>query len=165
MTGGTYTPGSVKGQISVDPQQREVKIDVSSAGLFIGTREFQAKPVPLPTFRVRPNGQAYDANAGLDEKPTNLVFQLAPDQDFLERYPDDAAFLVSKGEVIISRGRTRKRSIPIDRAVPRIDLNSVRNLIQPGDRIVVSVEEIVRLNYKGDQVKIPFIDSFTININ
>ena len=165
VTGGTYKRGRQKGQISVDPQQREIKIDVSSAGLFIGTRKFQAKPVPLPTFRVLPNGQAYDANAGLDERPTNLVFQLVPDQDFLERYPDDAAFLVSKGEVIISRGRTRKRSIPIEKATPRIDLTSVRNLIRPGDRIVISVEEIVRLNYKRKQIRIPYADSFTININ
>lgn len=165
VSGGTFTTGSQKGQIVVDPSQREVSIAVSSAGLPIGTREFQAKPVPLPRLDVRPNGQAYDANNGLDEKPSNLTLFLAPDPDFQERFSADAAFLVSKGQITLARGKTRKRSIPIESAVSRVDLSPLISQMQSGDRIVVIVEEIVRVNYKNDQISMPFSANMTLNIN
>ncbi len=167
VTGGTYKQGSQKGQVSIDPQQREVKIDVSSAGLYIGQRQFEARRVPNPTFDVRPNNQAYNANSGLDEMPVNLQIVLAADPDFAERFPEDATFLVSKGEVILSRGKTRKRSIPIATNGPtnRVDLSAIRNLMQSGDRIVVSIEEIVRINYAEKLIPIQYSDSKTMNIN
>ena len=165
VKGGTYTNGSQKGQILVDPKQREVSIDVSSAGLFIGTREFQAKRVPLPRLDVRPDGQAYDANAGLDDKPSSLRLFLAPDADFAERLPNDANFLVSKGQVLLSRGKTRKRAINIESPTASINLSAIRNQMQSGDRIVVSVEEIVRINYKNESLPIQFTGAVTLNIN
>lgn len=167
VTGGTYTQGSQKGQVSIDPQQREVKIDVSSAGLYIGQRQYEARRVPNPTFDVRPDNQAYNANAGLDKMPTSLQIVLAADPNFAERFPDDATFLVSKGEVILSRGKTRKRSIPIAANGPsnRIDLSAIRNLMASGDRIVVSIEEIVRINYSDKLIPIQYSGNKTMNIN
>ncbi|MBO3698889.1 GldM family protein [Roseivirga sp. E12] len=167
VTGGTYTQGSQKGQVSIDPQQREVKIDVSSAGLYIGQRQYEARRVPNPTFDVRPDNQAYNANAGLDRMPTSLQIVLAADPNFAERFPEDATFLVSKGEVILSRGKTRKRSIPIATNGPtnRIDLSAIRSLMASGDRIVVSIEEIVRINYAEKLIPIQFSGNKTMNIN
>lgn len=165
VTGGTFTTGTQKGQIVVDPSQREVSIAVASAGLPIGTREFQAKPVPLPRLDVRPNGQPYDANNGLDEKPSNLVLFLAPEPDFQERYPEDARFLVSKATISLARGKTRKRSIAIESPATRVDLSPLISQMQSGDRIVVFVEEIVRLNYKDEQLPIKFTGDMTLNIN
>lgn len=165
VTGGTYKAGSQKGQILVDPSQREVKIDVSSSGLYIGSREFQAKAVPLPRLDARPNGQPYNANNGLDEKPTNIALFLAPDADFQERYPQDANFLVSKGSVTLARGKQTKRTIPIASTTARVDLSPIISLMQSGDRIVVYVEEIVRVNYDNKQIPIPFRADATLNIN
>lgn len=165
VAGGTFRSGTQKGQILVDPSQREVKIDVSSSGLYIGSREFQAKPVPLPRLDARPNGQPYNANNGLDEKPSNIVLFLAPDADFQERYPQDANFLVSKGSVTLARGRQTKRVIPITTATARVDLSPIISLMQSGDRIVVYVEEIVRVNYDNKSIPIPFTSDATLNIN
>lgn len=165
VTGGTHTTGSQKGQISVVPDQREVKIDVSSSGQYIGFREFQARNVPLPKLDVRPNGQAYNANNGLDDRPVSLDLILLSDADFAERFPEDANFFVSKGSVLLSRGTTRKRELRIESLTPSIDLSSIRSQMQSGDRIVVSVEEIVRVNYKGEQVPIAFTGDVTMNIN
>ena len=74
VKGGTSTMGGQKGEVVIVPTQREVAVDVSSAGLYIGTREFQAKPVPLPKFEVRPDGQVYDAANGFDGRPTCRTF-------------------------------------------------------------------------------------------
>lgn len=167
VTGGTFKQGAQKGQVSIDPQQREVKIDVSSAGNYIGQRQFEARRVPNPSFDVRPDNQAYNANAGLDQMPTSLQIVLASDPDFAERFKDDATFLVSKGEVILSRGKSRKRSIPMAANGPsnRIDLSAIRNLMESGDRIVISIEEIVRINYAEKLIPIQYSDSKTLNIN
>lgn len=167
VSGGTFKQGAQKGQVSIDPQQREVKIDVSSAGNYIGQRQFEARRVPNPSFDVRPDNQVYNASAGLDKMPTSLQIVLAADPDFAERFKDDATFLVSKGEVILSRGKARKRSIPIATNGPtsRVDLSSIRSLMQPGDRIVISIEEIVRINYAEKLIPIQYSDSKTLNIN
>lgn len=165
VSGGTFTTGSQKGQIIVDPSQREVSIAVSSAGLPIGTREFQAKPVPLPRLDVRPNGQPYNAKNGLDEKPTNLTLFLPSDPDFAERFPNDSQFLVSKGQVTLARGKQTKRTIEISSPTSRVDLGPLISQMQSGDRIVVYVEEIVRLNYKNDRIPIKFTGDMTLNIN
>lgn len=165
VSGGTFTTGSQKGQIIVDPSQREVSISVSSAGLPIGTRQFQAKPVPLPKLDVRPNGQPYDAKNGLDEKPTNLTLFLPSDPDFADRFPQDAQFLVSKGQVTLARGKQSKRTIEITTPTSRVDLSPIISLMQSGDRIVVFVEEIVRLNYKNERIPVKFTGDMTLNIN
>ncbi len=165
VTGGTFTQGSQKGQISVDPTQREIKIDVSSSGLYIGSRQFEARNVPLPVLDVRPNGNIYNPNVGLDEMPTRLDLRLTVDEGFSERYPNDAAFFVSKGEIILSRGKSRKGVIRIESLTPDVDLASLRSRMASGDRIVVSVEEITRVNYKQQQFPVAFTGSMTLAIN
>ncbi len=165
VTGGEFEMGSQKGQITVAPNQRSVKIDVSSDGNYIGSREFEAKPVPLPTLEVRPDRQAYDATAGFDGKPGELQLRLTADEDFQTRYPDDNIFLASKGTVTILAGRSQKGQIPFDTPLSAVDLSPLQARIQSGDRIVISIEEIVRYNYKDEPIKRTFFDNVTININ
>lgn len=165
VKGGTSTMGGQKGEVVIVPTQREVAVDVSSAGLFIGTREFQAKPVPLPKFEVRPDGQVYDAANGFDGRPISLTLFLRSDADFGERFPDDASFLVSKGEISLARGKTTKRSIPINSAKGNWDISQIRSQMQSGDRIVVVIEEITRIGFDGKTYPITFSGDATININ
>lgn len=165
VTGGTFTQGSQKGQVSVDPTQREVKIDVSSSGLYIGSREFEARTVPLPSLQVKPNGSDYDPNVGLDDMPARLDLLLNVDPGFSERYPNDASFFVSKGEIILSRGKSRKGVIRIESLTPDVDLAALRSRMASGDRIVISIEEITRVNYKQQQFPVAFNDSMTLSIN
>ncbi len=165
VTGATYTQGSTKGQVSVVPNNRAVKIDVSSGGQYIGFREFEARNVPLPALDVRPNGQVYNPNVGLTDMPTRLDLRLNPDAAFAEKYPDDANFYVTKGTIYLTRGTQRKGQIRIDGLTPDVDLSSIRARMASGDQLVVSVEEIARVNYKNDQVPIVFVDNMTMIIN
>lgn len=165
VTGGEFSTGTQKGQITVAPSERSIKIDVSSDGKFIGTREFEAKPVPLPTLEVRPDRKPYDATAGFDGKPGELQLRLSADEDFQARYPDDNIFLASKGTVTVLSGRTQKGQIPFDTPLAAVDLSPLQARIQSGDRIVISIEEIVRYNYKDEPIKRTFFDNVTININ
>lgn len=165
VTGGSYTQGSQKGQVSIVPTNRAVKIDVTSAGQYIGFREFEARNVPLPVLDVQVNGSVYNPNAGLDEFPTNLDLRLNPDAGFAEKYPSDASFFVTKGQVILSRGATRKAVLNIDGLTPTMDLSSIRARMASGDKLVVSIEEIVRVNYAEEQIPIAFLGNVTMIIN
>ncbi|OEK02591.1 hypothetical protein BFP97_14135 [Roseivirga sp. 4D4] len=165
VTGATYTQGSTKGQVSVVPNNRAVKIDVSSGGQYIGFREFEARNVPLPALDVRPNGQVYNPNVGLTDMPTRLDLRLNPDAAFAEKYPDDANFYVTKGTIYLTRGTQRKGQIRIDGLTPDVDLSSIRARMASGDQLVVSIEEIARVNYKSEQIPIVFVDNMTMIIN
>ncbi len=165
VTGATFTQGSVKGQISVVPSSRAVKIDVSSSGQYIGFREFEARNVPLPALDVRPNGQVYNPSVGLTDKPTRLDLRLNPDAAFAEKYPDDANFYVTKGDIFLTRGTQRKGAIRIDGLTPDVDLSAIRSRMAAGDQLVISVEEIARVNYKNEQIPITFVGSMTMIIN
>lgn len=165
VTGGSLTQGSRKGEVSIVPTNRAVKIDVTSAGQYIGFREFEARNVPLPVLDVRVNGNPYNPNAGLDEFPTTLDLRLNSDAGFAEKYPNDANFYVIKGEVILSRGATRKAVLPIDGLTTDVDLSSMRSRMASGDKLVLSIEQIVRVNYADDQIPIAFLGNLTMIIN
>lgn len=165
VTGGTYTQGSQKGQVSVIPTGRAVKIDVTSAGQYIGFREYEARNVPLPVFEVRPDGSPYNPNVGLESFPSRLDLRLNPDAGFAEKYPDDAIFFVTKGQVTLVQGSTRIGRIDINTLTPDVDLSSIRARMKSGYRLVIAIEEIVRVNYDGKQIPIAFVDDIGMIIN
>ena len=165
VTGGTYEVGSQKGQVSIVPTGRAVRIDVSSAGQYIDFREFEARNVPLPVLEVRPDGNQYDPNVGLESFPSRLELRLNPDAGFAEKYPDDAIFFVTKGQVTLVQGNSRQGRIDIATLTPDVDLSSIRARMKSGYRLVIAIEEIVRVNYDGKQIPIPFIGALEMVIN
>ena len=94
-----------------------------------------------------------------------MSFRLTPDPDFAERFENDRTFLVSKGSVRLMSGKTQKALINIDRPMSNVPLSQISNRIQSGDRIVVKIEEIVRINYKDQEITIPFFGNSEISIN
>ncbi|MFY0591469.1 hypothetical protein [Roseivirga sp.] len=165
ISGGTVELGSQKGQVSVFPTNRAVKIDVSSGGQYIDSREFEARSVPLPVFEVYVDGNAYNPNAGLDNFPSTLDLRLNPDAGFAERYPDDANFFVTKGQVTITSGKNRVALLEINGLTPSVDLAQIRSRMKSGQQLVVVIEEIVRVNYKQEQIPVPFVGKIGMAIN
>ncbi|OEK06872.1 type IX secretion system motor protein PorM/GldM [Roseivirga misakiensis] len=165
ITGGTVTQGSKKGEVSIVPNNRAVKIDVSSAGQYIDSREFEARNVPLPSFEVRVDGNPYDANVGIDNIPSTVTLNLKADAGFESKYPDDANFFVTKGLITISSGKNRIASIDIDGLKTEVDLASIRSRMRSGQRLVVAISEISRVNYANKQIPIPFTGVVEMTIN
>lgn len=165
VTGGNHKVGATTGDVVIVPKQRNVKVAVASGGSPIGSVAFAARQVPLPTFKLQINGKDYDAKTGLNSAPSSVNLTLVVDPDFRRGYPDDTKFFVTKGEVQLARGRTAVRRIPISKRTRSVNLNKIRAIARPGDRIVVEVQEITRFNFENKPEVFTFgeIRQMTIN--
>ena len=163
--GGKSIRGSQKGQVTVVPNSGQVTIDVSSSGIAIGSKTFGVKPVPRPELNVQVDGRNYDAARGLRAAPRQLRLQLIPEKEFAEKYPQDARYIVSKGKIILAAGEQLKRTIPINSPTLNVNVGTLRQLARSGDRIVVSIDEITRVNFEDERETIPFVKTETLNIN
>lgn len=165
VTGGKSVPGTSAGDVMIVPNQRSVKVAVSSGGANIGSVDFAARQVPLPVFKLQVNGKDYDDKTGLTSAPSSVSLMLIPDADFRAGYPDDARFFVTKGEVQLARGRTAVRRLPISGRTLSVDLAAIRAIAKKGDRIVVEVQQITRYNFENQPEEINFSDIRTMSIN
>ena len=165
VTGGKATKGSRKEDVTIVPNQRNVKVGVSSAGIFIDNVEFTARTAPLPAFKLQINGKDYDPNAGLGSAPANVTLFLVVDAEFRSAYPDDAKYFVTKGKVTLARGRNAVRQIPINGRTLSVDLGSIRAIARKGDRIVVEIEEITRYNFENQPEPFTFGETRIMTIN
>ena len=165
VTGGKSIPGASTGDVVIVPDQRNVKVAVASGGANIGSVDFAARQVPVPSFKVQINGKDYNATEGLSSAPSSISLVLVVDADFRRGYPDDARFFVTKGEVQLARGRTAVRRIPINGRTRSVDLSQIRAIAKKGDRIVVEVQEITRYNFENQPQPITFVDRETMSIN
>lgn len=165
VQGGQHRSGTSKGDVVIIPNQRNVKVTVASSGTTIGSVDFAARQVPLPSFKLQVNGQDYDAKVGLGSAPSAVSLLLVVDEDFRTGYPQDARFFVTKGVVTLARGRTAVRRIPIDGRTLSVDLSQIRAIARSGDRIVVEVEEVTRYNFENQPETVNFRELRTMSIN
>lgn len=165
VSGGTHKMGASRGDVVIVPNQRAVKVAVASGGANIGSVDFAARQVPLPSFKLQINGQDYDAKTGLNSAPSQVALTLVVDADFRRGYPDDARFFVTKGEVQLARGRQAVRRIPITQRTRTVDLAQIRAIARPGDRIVVEVQEITRYNFENKEEVLTFVETRQMTIN
>jgi len=165
VTGGKHTLGAATGDVVIVPDQRSVKVAVASGGSPIGSVDFSARQVPLPSFKLQINGADYDAKTGLGSAPSAVSLTLVVDADFRTGYPDDARFFVTKGEIQLARGRTAVRRIPINGRTRSVDLSAIRAIARSGDRIVVEIQEITRYNFENQPEVSLFRELRTMSIN
>lgn len=165
VTGGSATAGAKPGDVMINPAQRNIKIGVSSSGIFIDNVEFTARRAPLPTFKLQINGKDYDPKQGLSSAPASVNLLLIPDAEFKAAYPRDARYFVTKGQVQLARGRQAVRVIPINGRTFSVDLAQIRAQARKGDRIVVEVQEITRFNFEDQPEKFTFADQRVMSIN
>jgi len=165
MTGGTFTEGAGKGEIQIAPEGNEAAIQVYSSGLAIGTKTFPVRSAPAPEVDVLTNGQPYDPETGFSGSLNDLSFAFNVDADWKESFPNDASFLVSKGQILIQRGSSVAARVNIDSPDAIFSMGQYRNLLTSGANVIVKVEEIVRINFEGKQIKSPKFFNATIRIN
>ncbi len=163
--GGLSIPGSQKGQLTVVPKSAEVKIGVSSAGTYIGEKVFKVEAPPRPDFQVFVDGKAYNAEKGITTAPRQFKLLLIPDDNFKRKYPEDARFVVSKGRILRATGSIGKGSITISGPTVDANVNSLRAGAKAGDRYVIEIDEIIRVNYNNERIPMPYRKTVTISMN
>ena len=159
-TGAEVIRGSKKGEVVLVPSGANVAMTVSSGGNTIGVENFKVRLVPKPTLSV----------VGLNIKqggacPASLTVKAISDESFKTFLPEDARYKVTKVEIIHVRGR-RPVGAPKNGG-ETTNINDFRSNAREGDRLVIEVKEIQRMNFKGqtEVVTIPSDQSiFSYNI-
>jgi len=151
--GATVIAGKKKGQVTIVPNlnAEEVILKISNKGKFIGEQKFKVMSVPTPDEIVALADDKYYVNEKhgiLAPGPDRLKIKLIPDKDFAEFMPKDARYRITKMDVFLVRGRKPVATISFRSGEANIT-DFVEKAI-PGDRIVIEVLQVVRMNFKDE---------------
>jgi gliding motility-associated protein GldM len=153
-SGATFAKGSKKGEVLVNPSDRKVTLNVSSGGSKIGSQTFDAIKPPKPDVTVLVNGRPVDPMQGMAASSARQVtVRVTPDPEFASRFKEDARYSATQGKVTLGRGRDKLGEMPITNGSANIA--SLMGRARPGDKLVIEVNEVIRLNYKNDIEEVP----------
>jgi gliding motility-associated protein GldM len=156
-SGAEFIPGG-GGKVTIIPNGTKVSLDVKNDGLLLESFPFNVKRVPRPTVRLLANGGAA-ANEKSGENASGLrtlVAQAISDPSFKETNPEDAKFRVAEMEISLARGTRRINNMTTG---ANANISQLAQQAQPGDRYVVTIKRVERMNFKGE------IESYDFDTN
>ncbi|HYG39908.1 MAG TPA: gliding motility protein GldM [Cytophagales bacterium] len=162
VNGGSHIPGNKKGFVTVVPTEREVKLSVSSNGNLIETVPFKVKAVPRPEIKAF-NGSK-EVNLKMGETASSLrslrLEAVVSDESFKQNLPKDARYRVVEWEVSLAKGSRAKlqRRVNDNSA----NLSDFAAQAQPGDRLVIEIKKVQRLNFRDKRLDVPISASSSI---
>jgi gliding motility-associated protein GldM len=163
--GATAIEGNKRGVVVVVPSSKNVKLNVSSGGTFIGSENFSVRLVPKPEIIPTDGGRELDQKTGIKASQLGrIVMRADADASFKEFLPNDANFRVTGYTVYLARGNR-----PVDQqkvSGPEVNLRQWAAKAKGGDRIVIEVNDVKRMNFKKEVLDVPMgTKTFTIPIN
>ena len=147
-TGADVIPGSGKGLVTVIPESPEVKLNVYSNNNLLGTQTFKVRKIPKPDISITSKGKTVNEKQGMPVPgPRRLEVRAIADESFKTFLPKDARYRVARWEVSLARG---SRALKTQRVNSQdVSLNDFVPLAKPGDRLVIEIQAVERLNFKG----------------
>jgi hypothetical protein len=141
----------------------EVTLNVSSGGNMIGSEKFKVRPVPRPDVRAFANSKEVDLKSGLTAPyPNAIELRAIAEEGFANFLPKDAQFRVSSFDVMLVKG---KRASPaVGSSANRANIGSLIGQAQPGDRLLIQIKGVQRMNFKGQVVESAPAGSVYINV-
>jgi gliding motility-associated protein GldM len=165
-SGAQIIPGSKTGDVTIVPTSTEVNLSVSSGGNLIGTEKFKVRPVPRPSVKPFSGGRELNVKLGLDAPyPTTIDMRAVAEEGFAALLPKDARFKVTETEVYLVRG---KRPVGASvRGDDRIGIGGLTSQARPGDRLVIEVKSVKRMNFKGQTIdtQVSGSPTFSVQLN
>jgi gliding motility-associated protein GldM len=150
-SGGSAIKGAKKGMVTIIPSATEVTLRVSSGGNAIGTEKFKVRPIPKPTLALIVNGRPLDVKRGVAAQSFRQVsIEALAEEGFKQLLPKEARYRVTRWKAYLVRGTN-----PIDQvdvSGPSENLTRFAAKASKGDRVVIEVLDVKRLNYKGSVV-------------
>lgn len=148
--GATVLPGQGKGLVTVIPHQAEVKLIVYNNNNLLDTINFKVRTIPKPEIHITSGGKAINERQGVPAPgPRKLEIKAVPDESFSAFLPKDARYRVAVWEVTLARGSRPIQTKTIT-SQQEVNIAEFAALAQPGDRIVIEVKKVERLNYKNE---------------
>lgn len=146
VAGGVGQAGKNKGDFIVYPTGKTCAITVKSGGNLIGTESFKTKGIPLPTIVAYVNGKPVDQKKGMVAPgPRSITVKAVPEAGFADALPREKTYNITKWSATLVRGRRpagQKKFSTGDNC----DISSLRSSARPGDRIMIEVNDVVRIN-------------------
>ncbi len=153
VKGGTSIGGSQRGQVTIIPNSPNVELAVYSNSMLIGTEKFRVNRIPSPDIQLKAGGQPVDEKRGVTQNQLSsmrtLILDAIPDQSFKEALPDDARYRVTSWEITLARGTRPLQTIPVNS--PEANISAFVSQARPGDRIVIEVKEVQRMNFRNER--------------
>ncbi len=148
-TGATVISGKGKGLVTVIPQGSEVKLSIYNNNSLLGVQLFKVRTIPKPDIRITSKGKALDEKQGMAVPgPRSLEVQVIPDESFKNFLPKEARYRVAQWEVSLARGSRALNTKKVNGQ--EVSLSDFSALAKPGDRLVIEVKKVERLNFKGE---------------
>lgn len=164
--GAEAIAGQKKGEVMVIPSASKVKLNVSSGGSLIGSEDFSVRRVPKPTVLPYSGSRPVDLKQGASAATLRSIeLRAIPEDDFKAMLPKDARYRVTHFVVTLARGKRAVMSEKVNS--PSYNLTQMVSKARPGDRIVVELKEVQRMNFKNRTEKVPGMSDviFTIPLN
>ncbi len=158
--GGTTTEGRT---INLSPTGESASVRVHLAGtdgeedVFLGTKNFAVIEPPRPEVRVMDAaGREISSGDNLPGGRAMVQFQVQADEEFRQRYPQDARYAVGSATVYLRRGLAASERVgSFDLSGNRLVLTRVLRDAQPGDRVIIELDGIYRINHAGQSIAVP----------
>lgn len=163
-SGATVVKGAQKGMVTIIPNSRSVKLNVSSGGNLIGSQDFTVKQVPRPKVIAYANGQPLNITRGIPAPgPRTIEMRAIPDESFANLLPKEARYRVTGYTVYLVRGNRPVQTIKAND--PTVNISSLAAQARPGDRIAIQVDEVKRMNFRNQTENVPDNTQVSITLN
>lgn len=155
--GASLIEGKQKGYVTVVPDgtQTEVAIHVFEGEQKLGSMNFKVRRVPIPEVVVMHNNQGIDLKKGIRSKSSinTLDIRVMPDENFKQFLPKDARYSVNDYIITLAQGMRAVQTIKGKGS--KASITSLMKKAEPGDRLIVEVKGISRMNFNNEveQVK------------
>lgn len=147
-SGADVIPGQKKGFVTIVPNSPNVKLSVYSAGNLIGDQDFKVRLIPKPEIIALSGGKPLDVKVGVNAPgPRSVQMQAKSDESFKTFLPNDARYKITEWNAILVRGKRPVKTKNFSSETG--DFNDFNSQGQPGDRIVIEVKSVKRMNFKG----------------
>ena len=162
-SGGSSTVGRT---LALSPGGQGASIDVflvedDSTEVFLGSKSFDVMEPPRPEIRVRNAERDVRSGDNLPRRRALLEFDLVADPEFRRRYPRDARYSIASATVYLRKGLTASQTVgtfSLD-AGRRLVLTRALRDAQPGDRLMIRLNGVVRINHGGAAVPVPLSET------
>ena len=124
--------------------------------------DFKVRAIPKPEIQVTSGGKLLNERQGIPAPgPRKIEIRAVSDEGFKNFLPKDARYRVAEWEVTLARG---SRPIKTKRVSKQeVSLSDFAALAKSGDRIVIEVKRVERLNFK-DMIEVVNVGTFVHNI-
>jgi gliding motility-associated protein GldM len=166
VKGGSSIQGKERGQVTIVPSAPKVTLGVSSNGNRIGDVEFDVQRIPKPEIKIFSGSKPVNLKQGESAGALRVLrSQAIPDENFKTQLPDDAQYKVTRWTITLARG-PRAIGQPIKATSETVNLSALMTNARAGDRLVVSVEQVLRRNFRGNTEEVNVGEQVvSINLN